>query len=111
MKNLKFTLFILLFAFLSGCPEGAFKPNEQKESTVANPIQFSSNTSCSSFTLIRPKVDFLFLWDNSTSTNFINESTKAALNQTIDSISSRFDYHILLSPLVGNGNTDSKLVT
>lgn len=55
--------------------------------------------------MIKPKVDFLFLWDNSTSSVFINDSTKQALNRTIDNISSRFDYHVLMAPLMV-GNTD-----
>lgn len=111
MKKLNLLILVFLLSLLSGCPEGAFKPNERKDTSVANPIQFSSNLSCSSFTLIRPQVDFLFLWDNSTSTNFINPSTQAALNNTIDLISDRFDYHIMISPLLGSGNTNSSLIT
>lgn len=111
MKNLNHLILIFLLSLLTGCPDGAFKPNERKDSSVSNPIQFSSNLSCSSFTLIRPQVDFLFLWDNSTSTNFINPSTQAALNNTIDLISDRFDYHIMISPLLGSGNSNSKLIT
>lgn len=110
MTNLKKILVIFGLLFLAGCPEGAFKPNEKLETATVNPTQFSSNTSCSSFTLIRPQVDFLFLWDNSTSTNFINEGTRAALNNTIELISDRFDYHIMISPLLGSGNANSSLV-
>jgi len=111
MKNLNLLIIAILLTILSGCPKAAFKANEQKDTGVANPIQFSSNLSCSSFTLIRPRVDFLFLWDNSTSTNFINPQTQAALNNTIDLISDRFDYHIMISPLLGSGNTNSSLIT
>jgi hypothetical protein len=94
-------IFILI---LASCAEEQFAPPRQDESQTANPIQTSSSTSCSSFTLIKPKVDFLFLWDNSTSSVFINSQTKTALNNTIDLISSRFDYHIMMAPLVVNSS-------
>ena len=52
-------------------------------------------------------MDFLFLWDNSGSSTFINEDTKKALNKTINTISGRFDYHIMLAPLVGDRNNNA----
>lgn len=102
---------IILALFLSSCGKEQFSTSRKVETTSTSPIQLNSSKACSSFTLIKPQVDFLFLWDNSSSTTFINNSTKTALNNTIDSISSRFDYHILLAPLVGSGNGDAKFVS
>lgn len=91
--------------FLTSCGEEAFAPKRVSQSTVSNPINVTNFNACSSFSMIKPKVDFLFLWDNSTSSVFINNQTKEALNRTIDNISSRFDYHVLMAPLVVR-NTD-----
>jgi len=91
----------LIFAlFFAGCGADQFAPKRVSDNAVLPNIQQNAVQSCSAFTLIKPKVDFLFLWDNSTSSTFINPQTKAALNNTIDLISSRFDYHVLLAPLV-----------
>lgn len=105
-------LIVLALAFLTlaSCTKEAFKPSKQVTTSTTNPIQFTTSSSCSSFTLTKPPVDFLFLWDNSTSTNFINNQTKAALNNTINLVSNNFDYHIMLAPLLGSGNSYSKLV-
>ncbi|PJB54379.1 MAG: hypothetical protein CO099_01880, partial [Bdellovibrio sp. CG_4_9_14_3_um_filter_39_7] len=111
MKVLFPPVLIILALFLSSCGKEQFSTSRKVETTSTSPIQLNSSKACSSFTLIKPQVDFLFLWDNSSSTTFINNSTKTALNNTIDSISSRFDYHILLAPLVGSGNGDAKFVS
>jgi len=114
----KFTLknlFIFLLALVhTSCGVETFAPKRINQSEVSNPIVQSTFNSCSSFSLVKPKVDFLFLWDNSTSSVFINEQTKQALNATIDSISSRFDYHILMAPLISsssNINYQAKLIS
>ena len=62
---------------------------------------------CSLSTRVAPKVDFLFLWDNTTSSRFINPETAKALKNTINLISPRFDYHIVLAPLKHQERTNS----
>lgn len=108
-------LIIFLSILFTACGEEAFAPKRVSQSEVSNPINVASAQACSAFTMIKPKVDFLFLWDNSTSSVFINDSTKEALNRTIDNISSRFDYHVLMAPLlVANGqdvNYQAKLIS
>jgi len=105
-KNLKKSLSgLLLLTLFTGCGADQFAPKRVKDAQVSPQVQQNSFAACSAFTLIKPKVDFLFLWDNSTSSVFINNSTKQALNNTIDQISSRFDYHVLMAPLV-IGDTD-----
>jgi hypothetical protein len=90
----------LIFIILAGCGADQFAPKRVSDNAVVPGIEQNTAQSCSAFTLVKPKVDFLFLWDNSTSSTFINPQTKAALNNTIDLVSSRFDYHVLLAPLV-----------
>ncbi len=84
----------------SSCGVEEFASKKKKDTLALVGTQVSSQTACSNFTYIKPKVDFLFLWDNSSSAVFINDQTRQALNQTIDLISTRFDYHIMLAPLV-----------
>lgn len=115
-KHLKHLFIAIGLAVLAtSCGVEEFASKKKKDSLSTNPIQTNSTTSCSQFTYIKPKVDFLFLWDNSSSATFINDQTKQALNNTIDLISTRFDYHIVLSPLlIKSGdpvNTNSFLIT
>jgi hypothetical protein len=109
-KQMKYILIGLTF-LLSACGQEIFTVNKKLQNTQSNPIIKNSTSACSNFTHIKPKVDFLFLWDNSTSSVFINNQTKQALNNTIDLISNSFDYHILLAPLLGSGNSDAWFVS
>ncbi len=85
---------------LSSCGEESFSTKSKSDGLVTSSVTTNSTSSCASFTLVKPKVDFLFLWDNSTSTIFINDDTKEALAQVVENISDRFDFHIMLAPLV-----------
>jgi chorismate mutase len=92
-----------LFLLICACSKEEFAPFTQKKTTTAPPIVTNAppvGNSCSNFTLVKPPVDFLFVWDNSSSQVFITPETKAALNNVITSISDRFDYHIMLAPLL-----------
>jgi hypothetical protein len=92
---------ILLVLTLSSCGENLFKANKNKQTATTQNTFQSSSFLCSDFTTVRPKVDLLFLWDNSSSSIFINPQTKTALNGIINKVEERFDYHIMLAPLVG----------
>ncbi len=118
LKKTKVFAQVLLAAWmtlgLNSCGEESFSTKSKSDGIVTNTVTTNSTSSCASFTLVKPKVDFLFLWDNSTSTTFINEDTKSALAQVVENISDRFDYHIMLSPLVidssASTNDYSKLI-
>ena len=98
----KINLVILLLCLLHSCGQETFAPKQNKDADIP-PLQVKNNTfQCSSFTLIKPPVDFLFLWDNSSSTTFINSQTKASLNNLINNVSERFDYNILMAPLIAS---------
>ncbi len=108
---LKFLL--IIFPFLFSCSQDYFrakKVTNKFQTDSQEQIKNSFTCGQGNYTLIRPKVDILFLWDNSTSTAFINNETKNALARIVDTLSERFDYHIILSPLIGQGNTNSYLI-
>lgn len=90
----------LLLLLISSCSKKVeIAGNKMSDKVTAPPTIYHSQKVCSQFTIVKPKVDFLFLWDNTSSANFINAQTKAALQNTINLISARFNYHILLAPL------------
>ncbi|MBI2521935.1 MAG: hypothetical protein HYV97_16080 [Bdellovibrio sp.] len=101
--RIKYAGFFAILMFMLGlvsCAKEEFIASKSQD-TFSAPLTFSNNaTVCSQFTLIKPRVDFLFLWDNTSSQVFVTPETKQALSNTIDYISDRFDFHILLAPLV-----------
>ncbi len=90
----------ILFIYAVACSKQEFAANKNKDASTVSAVEQYQSTLCSSSTLIKPPVDFLFLWDNSGSQYFVTPSTKAALWNTVNLISSRFDYHILMAPLL-----------
>ncbi|WP_127714939.1 hypothetical protein [Halobacteriovorax sp. HLS] len=105
-KMNKWTLFLVSLLLVS-CGAEQFGVGKQNSQISTNPIQTGNTSICSDYTLIRPPVDLLFIWDNSTSTRFISNSTKNALSNTINYISDRFDYQVLMAPLIGSGNSNT----
>jgi hypothetical protein len=107
IKNLnKWSLFLLTL-LIASCGVEQFGVGKQSAEVATNPISTGSTSVCADHTLIRPPVDLLFIWDNSTSTRFISDSTKQALSNTINYISDRFDYQVLMAPLIGSGNSNT----
>ncbi|ATH08837.1 hypothetical protein BIY24_13035 [Halobacteriovorax marinus] len=106
-NNRKWILILLAPLLFISCNEEQFGVGKQNSSVQTNPVETGSTFVCSDHTLIRPPVDLLFLWDNSTSTNYIHPDKKAALNNTLNYISDRFDYQVMIAPLVGSGNNNT----
>ena len=107
IKNLnKWSLFLLTL-LIASCGVEQFGVGKQSADVTTSPITNGSNFSCADHTFIRPPVDLLFIWDNSTSTRFLSDSTKQALSNTINYISDRFDYQVLMAPLIGSGNSNT----
>lgn len=97
---MKKSLVLLASFFLVSCAKEEFSANKGNQLSAINAVTNTSLTSCAQHTLIKPKVDILMLWDNSTSSNFINTSTKDALTNLVSSVSNKFDYRILSVPLI-----------
>lgn len=102
-----FLKWVFLLILMSSCGKDLFSPSRKFDRLDIPDQESFSASSCAQFTIVKPKVDFLFIWDNSTSTYFINDETLKALDNTIDLISSRFDYHAMVAPLIGTGNQDA----
>ena len=96
--------FIYLTIFiLASCGEERFSAiRNQGSETIHSRINFTQ-PRCSNFTLIKPAVDFLFLWDNSSSQFFLSQESKNALNNMVTKISNDFNFRILMAPIVGSG--------
>lgn len=101
-----FILMASLFVLFS-CAKEEFAINKGNQSGSINPIISTSTQLCSQHTLVSPKVDILMLWDNSSSFNFVNSSTKKAMGNLIASVSENFDYHILSLPLIPANTTNA----
>ena len=108
-KSIK-TLVILFPVILGSCgSNNEFKANRSFDNYQTGGRITSTTSGCSSYTIIKPPVDFLFLWDNSGSGYYINPQTKAALANTLNLISNNFDYHVVMAPLLGEyGNAKSQ---
>ena len=105
---IKRTLFLATsLVVLSSCAKEEFSPNKGKQSREESQALETSAQLCAQSTLIRPKVDILMLWDNSSSFNFVTPATKAAMSNLITSVSEKFDYHILSAPLVPAGESST----
>ena len=102
---MKFLFFLNIFILLlTSCGKEEFSSVKQSV-TSTSPITLNTTDEvCANHTLVKPYVDFLFLWDNSSSQTFVNSDTKTSLANTVSLISKRFDYRILLAPMLGNNN-------
>lgn len=113
-KALKLVTALIFITLLTSCGKEIFSVPKNSKDSKAPSIGTNSAFSCSQSTLIRPPVDILILMDNSTSTNYISSQMKQSLTKIVNEVSSRFDYHIVLAPLLLNSgegvNSQMKLV-
>lgn len=101
-KALKLVTALIFITLLTSCGKEIFSVPKNSKDSQAPSIGTNSAFSCSQSTLIRPPVDILILMDNSTSTNYISSQMKQSLTNIVNEVSSRFDYHIVLAPLLLN---------
>lgn len=95
-------LYFIIFTLIVSCAKEEFGETVKTNSEAITNREVFSNLTCAGSTLIKPPVDFLFVFDNSTSTNYINAETKSALLGTLTYVSERFDYHVMVAPLLRN---------
>ena len=101
-------LLSLLMALL-GCQTEEFgQASVQSRERVFNSKEYS-NLKCSQSTLMKPKVDILFLFDNSTSSFFLNATSRQAILDPLKKIirvaGQRFDFRLMVAPLIGSSPT------
>lgn len=106
-------LSLLILATLAGCGNEQFGTGGQSSNSTASPLTAYSHQSCSNFTLIKPKVDVVYVVDNSASTYYLASDIKNALRSTVDTLSADFDYRVIGTPLIEttNGNNDYQVMT
>lgn len=102
----KINKLLLLPLLLFSCTKQEFSTNKSSQSSAINKASSSDTKLCSQYTLIKPKVDILMLWDNTSSFNFITPESKASMGNLIKSVSENFDYHLLSAPLVPKISTN-----
>lgn len=108
------TLFLGVLLALSSCAKEEFATNKGGNSNSTSQALSSSLKLCTQSTLVSPQVDILMLWDNSTSFNIVTPDTRKSMGNLINTVSERFDYHILSAPLISVGSTSlssAQLVT
>lgn len=107
-----FKMLILLTTILS-CGKEEFGSVPKSTSTQPDALKSFSHTSCSNYTLIKPKVDVLYLVDNSLSQVQIPNAVKDGIKNTALTLSSAFDYRVIGTPLLetSDGNNDYQLMT
>lgn len=98
---------------LAGCGAEQFGTTPQSNGSQQDQLQTFQQTSCAGKTLIKPEVDILYVVDNSTSTYFVSQDIKNAIQNTINSISTQFDYRVIGTPLLATagGNQDYQVLS
>lgn len=99
-------LSLLFLLALAGCGAEQFGSKPQSNAEKPDALQIHEQASCAQKTLIKPEVDILYVVDNSSSSNWISGSIKSAIQGTINSISSQFDYRVIGTPLLKTANGD-----
>src|SRR5690606_38512744 len=93
------TFALSLLMTLVSCGKEQFGTTPQSTSnSVQAPTGFKQY-SCSSHTLIKPKVDILYVVDNSGSIFDIQDAVKEAIKNTATAVSQSFDYRLISTRL------------
>lgn len=106
-------LFPLLALTLLGCGSEQFGTVPKTTSESVDPLSSFAHSSCSTYTLVKPKVDVLYVVDNSSSSYYISNDIKTALRNTVSKLSSEFDFRVIGTPLLetASGNEDYQIMT
>ena len=100
-KCIQFFILVLSLALVGSCSKEIFGTKKSKSSSSAPSINtYTSDQICSQYSVVKPKVDFLFLWDNSASQTYVEPALRSGFNNLVYRISSDFDHHILMAPLI-----------
>lgn len=112
--KIQWSVFYALFLFvLAGCGAEQFGSVPQSSTSNPNAVSNYSQLSCTSSTLIKPKVDILYVVDNSGSSFYISSQIKQAILNTVGTVSQEFDYRIIGTPLIPDStpNDDYQVLT
>ena len=106
-------LSILALTTFVGCGSEQFGTAPKTATSNPDKLQSFSEYSRSNYTLIKPKVDIVYVVDNSGSSRIFADSVKASIKSTVSTISTSFDYRVIATPLLetSNGNNDYQVMT
>lgn len=102
MKSLILLSSLLL---LASCGKELFGTAAQNSLDKAPGVDKYIATFQTKNTITKPKVDILYVVDNSGSTYSLQASFKASVKKTIETISNDFDYRVISIPLISNSMT------
>lgn len=108
MKSLFLFASLLL---LASCGKEQFGTVAQNESTSVSGLEKYSATFETKRTLLKPKVDIIYVVDNSSSTVHIQQALKDSVTATLGTISSQFDFRVISTPLISTSTTDYNVFT
>lgn len=91
---------LLLLLFLTACGKEQFGTVPQTTTSNPDPVQAFQQVSCSTSTLVKPKVDILYVVDNSGSAFYLGSEIRTALTNTVNTVSSQFDYRVIGATLI-----------
>jgi hypothetical protein len=97
-----FSLALLLT--LASCGSEQFGTTPQSTTSTPDSLKSFQQLSCSSYTLIKPKVDILYVVDNSGSAFYLTSEIKTAITNTVNTISTQFDYRVVGTGLIPGTN-------
>lgn len=80
---------------LASCGGEQFGTTPQADKPSIDAVKGFEQVTCSGHTLVRPLVDILYVVDNSTSSYYVPQDIKTGIQNTINSISSQFDYRVI----------------
>ena len=105
------SLLVILNLIISCGNEQQFSsPTVAKSDSACDYNYYLENSVQTKFSIVGPKVDFIFIWDNSTSmSNYKNNLLMKKVNESVNRLSDIFDVHMLFAPLlkVGDENIDN----
>lgn len=105
--KMQWSVFYALFLFvLAGCGAEQFGSVPQNSTSNPNAVSNYSQLSCTSSTLVKPKVDILYVVDNSGSALSMSNDIKTSITNTIGSISQQFDYRVIGTKLIPDTASD-----
>jgi len=90
-----FILFCFLLGLISSCGKEEFGITPRANISTANAVKYFEQNFCAQPTEIEPKVDILYIVDNSTSTYYIPNDIQNAVKTMVDQVSMEFDYRII----------------
>ncbi len=94
------TFALSLLMTLVSCGKEQFGTTPQSTTSQADPLKVYEHNSCTNRTLISPKVDIIYVVDNSGSAFKLKDAVKQSIINTVNTISKNFDYRVIGTTLI-----------